>query len=387
MSSILVSDMPAHRMTASPPLLHISDAIGLSRLLCILGIVYVHGWTGLGSDQMAMQAGSAQDVMRWTIVELFGRSAVPLLSIISGWLVAGSVTKRSYGAFVGGKARAILVPMLAWNLIVGALVVGAGSLHIIAAPLMGDMRWVLDNLLSLTRAGDINVQMAFLRDLFLCMLAAPLLVRLRTNWLLLVAAAAGVWMIGAWMVPLLLRPSILMFFTLGIVIRRHELAARLGGIAWWKALLPFLLIAPVKVAMSIWGEGSASYHTHLLATVDLAMRGAAALLVWRAAIGLAQTNAGRGLLKFEAYAFFLFCSHLLFMWFAGPAIGDLAGPMGSRWWPVYFLLQPLLALAFAVGLAEAIKAVSPDAAERLSGGRLKVRQATSPAARPLAHAH
>ena len=393
MSRLLASDMPARRMAAPPPpSLPLSDAIGLSRLICILGIVYVHGWTGLGGDQMAIQAGSPQDVMRWTIVELFGRSAVPLLSIISGWLVAHSVTKRSYRTFVGGKARAILMPMLLWNLIVGALVVGASTLHIIRAPLLGDARWVIDNLFNLTRAGDINVQMAFLRDLFLCMLAAPLLVKLTTRVLAVVGVVAGVWMIGAWTIPLLLRPSILLFFVLGMLIRRHELASRLGAIAWWQAALPFLLIAPVKVLMSIWGHGSSEYHTHLLAAVDLTMRGTAALLVWRAAIGLAQTRPGHHMLKLEAYAFFLFCSHLLFMWFAGPAIGNLTGPMGSRWWPIYFLLQPLLALGFAVALAEAIKALSPAAAKLLSGGRLDGRrrrdaQTASPAARPLAHAH
>jgi len=365
----------------------VSDAIGISRVLCILGIVYVHGWTGLGGDQMALLAGSPQDVMRWTLVELFGRSAVPLLSVISGWLVARSVTKRGYGSFVGGKARAILAPMLLWNLIAGVLVVGASSLHIIRAPLLGDARWVIDNMLNLTRAGDINVQMAFLRDLFLCMLAAPLLVRLDSRWLIAVGAGAAIWMIGAWTISILLRPSILLFFVMGMLVRRHDIAEKLGLIGLWKALLPFALIAPIKVLMSIWGNGSADYHTHLLAAVDLAMRAAAALLVWRVAMALARKAAGRSLLHLEPYAFFLFCSHLIFTWFFGPMVGDLTGPMGSRWWPVWFLLQPVAAFAFAIGLAEAVKALSPFAAELLSGGRLKRRQAASPAARPLAHAH
>ncbi|WP_246152636.1 acyltransferase family protein [Sphingomonas montanisoli] len=370
------------------PMPAVSDAIGLSRLICILGVVYVHAWTGLGGDKMTALAGSGQDVLRWSLVELFGRSAVPLLSIISGWLVAGSVTKRSYRVFVGGKTRAILLPMLLWNAIAIVLVVGAGALRIVPAPLLGDLRWVLDNMLELTRAGDINVQMGFLRDLFLCMLIAPVIARWPTSALASVAVLSGIYMISEYNAPILLRPSILMFFTLGIIARRHGWAERLAILPWWQAALPFAILVVPKTLLSIWGHGSADYHRFLLASTDLALRAAAALLVWRCAIALAQTAAGRRALVLERYAFFLFCSHLIFMWLIGPAIGDLTGPMGSRWWPAYFILQPLLALGFAIGLAQAIVAVSPKVAETLSGGRIGGRrQATSPAARPLAQAH
>src|SRR3546814_10754916 len=50
-------------------------------------------------------------------MELLGRSAVPLLGMISGWLVAGSASHRTYGALIGGKTRTILLPMLLWNLL------------------------------------------------------------------------------------------------------------------------------------------------------------------------------------------------------------------------------------------------------------------------------
>ena len=383
---MLPPDAPARRVPPPQPS-PVSGAIGIARLLCILGVVYVHAWTGIGGDQMAAQAGSAQDVLRWTFVEFFGRSAVPLLSIVSGWLVAGSLARRAGRDFLRGKTRAILLPMLLWNLIALVVVVGAGRLGLVQAPLLGDARWLVDNILNLTRAGDINVQMAFLRDLFLCMLAAPLLVRWRTGWLLALVAVTAIWMIGAWFVPILLRPSILMFFTIGLLVRRYDLAERLGGLASWKVILPVLLILPAKIALSVWGKGAADYHTHLLASVDLALRAAASLMVWRAAMALAERPAGQRLIAMERYAFFLFCSHLLFMWLLAPAIGRVTGPMGGDAWPVFFLLQPLLALGFAILLAKAIEALSPRAAELLSGGRLGRRQAASPAARPLAQAH
>lgn len=386
MSRMLPPDAPVRRM-AQPPLPPVSQAIALSRLICILGIVYVHAWTGLGGDQMAAQMGSAQDILRWTVVELFGRSAVPLLSVVSGWLVAGSLAHRGAKTFLGGKVRAVLAPMVLWNAIAMLLVVSAATVGWVRAPLLGDAAWIGDNLFNLTRAGDINVQTAFLRDLFVCMLAAPLLMRLQTRWLLLVGAVAAVWWISLFKFPLLLRPSILLFFVGGILARRHGLAERLATVPPWQAVLPFLLIVPVKIWLSIQNGGLADFHLHITAAVDMLTRGAAALLVWRAAIALAGRPSAGWLLGLERYAFFLFCCHMLLMWLIAPKIGLVTGTMGSPLWPAFFLLQPLLALGFAILLAQAVEAVSPKAAEMLSGGRLGRDHAASPAARPLAQAH
>ena len=386
MSRILPPEAPVRRM-AQPPLPPTSQAIGLARLICILGIVYVHAWTGVGGDVMAAQAGSAQDVLRWTVVELFGRSAVPLLSIVSGWLVAASLAKRGPRGFVAGKVRSVLLPMLLWNAIAIVAVTGAGVMGMPNVPLLGGFDWIADNLFNLNRAGDINVQTAFLRDLFLCMLAAPMLVRLRTPWLVALIAAAAVWAVGGWMLYLLLRPSILLFFAAGLLLRRHALAERIGLLPFWLTVLPFGIVLPFKIGLSILGEGGVGQPAGLVNGVDLLLRGSAALLVWRSAMAMARGGVGARLLAFERYAFFLFCSHLLFMWLVAPLIGGLSGAMGSPYWPLFFLAQPLFALGFAIMLAQGIEALSPAAAALLSGGRLGKAQTASPAALPLAQAH
>jgi hypothetical protein len=136
-------------------------------------------------------------------------------------------------------------------------------------------------------------------------------------------------------------------------------------------LLPYLSIIPVKTGLSIRLEAGAGDPVALIAAVDLAMRASAALLVWRGAMALAWRPLGSRLLPFERYAFFLFCSHLLFMWLVAPLIGRLTGPFGSPAWPLFFLAMPLLALGFAIALASAIDRVSPRAAALLSGGRLR----------------
>jgi len=386
MSHILPPDAPVRRM-AVPPLLPVSQAIGIARLLCILGIVYVHGWTGLSGDAMAAQVGSAQDVLRWTMMELVGRGAVPLLSIVSGWLVARSMARRGASGLIAAKARTVLLPMLLWNGLAMLLVVGAGWLGVPDMPSLGGPAWLADNLLNLTRGGDINVQTAFLRDLFLCMLAAPILVRQRAGGLWLLIGATAVWTIAGWQLYLLLRPSILLFFVAGILASRHGMAERLSTLRPWRAALPFFTILPLKIWLSIRSEANPGFHPELLNGVDLLMRASAALLAWRMAMAIARHRAAPSLLGLERYGFLLFCSHLLFTWLVAPAIGALTGPMGSPGWPLYFLVQPLLALGFAMLLASGIEAFSPRAASLLSGGRLGAAQTASPAALPLAQAH
>lgn len=373
--------------TQKEPGLPLSQAIGVARLICILGIVYVHAWTGIGGEQMSRLAESAQGITRWSVVELFGRASVPLLTMISGWLVAASIGRRGTPSFVAGKARAVLAPMLLWNAIGIVVVMSASRAGWVVGPVRGDFMFFANNLLSVTRGADINVQMTFLRDLFLCMLAAPLLVRLSSRWLILLIAATTLWVIVGWQLYLLLRPSILIFFIAGLLARRHHLAEAAARLAPWQAALPFLLIGPLKIALSVAMDGRGGLDLHVLAAVDLVTRAAVALLVWRLAIGLARRPLGEQLLGLERYAFFLFCSHLLFMWLVAPQLGQITGSMGHPAWLGLFLVMPPLALVFAIVLAKAVETLSPTAADLLSGGRLGRDQIASPAARPLAQAH
>ena len=102
-----------------------SDAIAIARVICILGVVYVHAWTGLNGEALAQLRGSGQDNLRWALMEIFGRSAVPLLGLISGWLVAGSGRARDWRSHLARKARTIALPMILWNSLAILFVSGA----------------------------------------------------------------------------------------------------------------------------------------------------------------------------------------------------------------------------------------------------------------------
>ena len=43
------------------------EAIQIARVLCILGIVYVHAWTGLTGEQLAAIDQTPQGILRWPL--------------------------------------------------------------------------------------------------------------------------------------------------------------------------------------------------------------------------------------------------------------------------------------------------------------------------------
>jgi fucose 4-O-acetylase-like acetyltransferase len=349
-----------------------SDAIRISRILGILGIIYVHAWTGRTWDELNALAGTPQIAFRWVLIDLLGRSAVPLLSIISGWLVAPSVRRRSYSGFVKDKAATLLAPMLAWNLIAMTLVCGAAQMGWLHAPKAVSLGWTLNELFCLTGPNDVNVQIAFLRDIFVIMLTAPLLVRLPTWALGLVAVGAAVWCIGGWNLVVLLRPQILLFFIVGVMARRYDWATAVGRWRWLAAAAPFCLVGPVVVALSIWGQAWSDVHPAITAAFDLGLRLAAAILFWRIATALAPRPAGRALRALAPLAFLMFCAHMTMIWFGGPWLGQFTGPLGAPAYPALLLVQPLLVLAATAVLREALLALSPGLTAFFSGGQARV---------------
>jgi hypothetical protein len=367
----LKPDIHAHRqITSQDPNERLSRTIGIARVTCILGIIYVHAWTGLAGGDLIKLNDTPQGLLRWALIELLGRSSVPLLSVISGWLAGASLARRGWRAFLSGKARTILAPMILWNMLAIVLVSGAAWAGWIRAPMPTTLWWTIDELLCLVTPDDINVQMPFLRDLFLCMVAVPLLVRLPGRALGAVAATALIWAISPITFPLLQRPAILLFFVIGMLLRRRDLAAWLAS----RPIVPVAAAYAAVAALQIWletvGIDAGIDGPVLLALIDLGMRFTTALLFWSIAWRLAGSGAADRLLRLEPYAFLMFCAHLIMIWLAGPLIGRVTGPIGSPLYPLFLLSQPLLVLGATIVLGKLLMHVAPSATALLSGGRL-----------------
>ncbi|QUD86834.1 acyltransferase family protein [Phenylobacterium montanum] len=350
-----------------------SDAVTIARVICILGVVYVHAWTGLTGPELAAVGSSGQGMLRWTLAELLGRAAVPLLSMISGWLAAGSLARRPWPAFLRGKARTVLAPMVLWNALAILLVGGAASLGLIAAPRPTGWAWTLNELFCLTKPDDIDVQMPFLRDLTVCLALAPVLARLETRLLAAVAVFVLAWSVWDVQTLLLLRPSILLFFVLGLLARRSGAPRWVAGrsLVWLGA--PYLALAGASIWLQTGGQAFAAAWPPAAEALGLAMRFSAALFFWALAWRLAASRVAEPLLRLEPFIFLLFCAHMIVIWLAGPQVGRLTGPLGAPLYPLFLLAQPVLVLGAVVALGRGLRRLTPGAAELLSGGRLRRR--------------
>ena len=348
----------------------LSTAIAIARLIGIMGVVYVHAWTGRTAEELAAVAFTSQAVLRTALGELLGRSAVPLLGMISGWLVVSTATRQPYAPFIAGKARTILLPMLLWNAIAILLVGAAATFGTLKAPAPTSLGWTLNELVPLVHANNVNVQMPFLRDLFVCMMIAPLLVRASSAGLAAVALVVVVWSVSAVHIPVLLRPQILLFFTAGIAARRFGVAERVAGWPVAVCALPFVVLIAPRLWTALLGNAVFDAHPHVMTAFDLVFRLASAVLFWRLAWALAGSGVADRLRTVERYGFLAFCDHLVLLWLFGPLIGLATGALGAGLYPAYLLVQPLLVLGVTIVLGRGLMAVSPAVARVLSGGRL-----------------
>src|SRR3546814_19631188 len=79
---------------------------------------------------------------------------------------AHPITYRTYGAFIGGKTRTILLPMLLWNLLALLIISGGAYAEFLKAPIPVSFQEAFKQLLCLTAPNETNVKMAFWRDMF-----------------------------------------------------------------------------------------------------------------------------------------------------------------------------------------------------------------------------
>ena len=360
---------PAPSVNKPPVVGRLSDSIAVARVLCILGIVYVHAWTGRPDWWLVQTIQSEQNVFRWTVMELFGRSAVPLLGMVSGWLLAGSSRLSPYRPFLTHKAKTILLPMIVWNAISITLVSGAAALGLLRAPIPHDLWWLVDELFCLVTMNDINVQTAFLRDLFVCMALAPLVLRLPRAGFIALLAAVTLWAVTEWSFPLILRPQIPLFFLLGIAARRAGAAERVTKLPMAPVLAGAAALVSVKIWLSVWARDLLGVHDPGFVMLDIATRLAVSLAMWRISWALAASPAL--LRRMEPYAFLMFCTHLILIWLATPLFEAFPGPLGSPGYPVLFALHPVLAMGLTIVIGRWLLRFAPSAATLLSGGRLK----------------
>jgi succinoglycan biosynthesis protein ExoH len=329
----------------------ISDRIDMLRFLMIFGVVILHvpKYVALGD------MGDAWfDHVKALFQHALFRATVPVLTMISGYLLFSSTLDRQPLKLWKKKWRSLVMPFIVFNLVVlaaGYFLQSRFGLNISYNLLNADGATWMDAIFGLTTS-PINYPLNFLRDMIVLMLLAPALgMLLRTMpviGLFAVAvcfymnfdgflilrdtmpiqfyvgglAATQKWNVAAW--DKYAKGLLALFFLLCVLIVKFKVINR----------TPFVLVAPI--------------------------------LIWPAASLLLKTRLGLWAIAHSKYSFFIFIAHapvLMLSWYVYGKLTDVI-PYEVYWLLTPFFVMSMLVMAYDVGMR-----VAPGAFAAMIGSR------------------
>lgn len=331
----------------SPVSASMSDRIRIARTLCIFFMTFVHVQPGIAGNVYDRDAGLF-DLLYFALTRLAGLSSVSLLSVVSGYFIVSSLMKAGTGKLVLSKLRTLVVPLVAWNALMLALLAAYGLLSGKWHDMPAFTRLGLaDAFLALTQ-WPLVVPLWFLRDLFVCCLLAPLLhVGLRRFPVVVILALVAFTLFGEGLL-ILQRPQLLLFFALGMWLRLGSLNEK--AIDRLALVLSIGLVAMVAVFLTIRIERIllAEMDQTLRLTLDTLLRITMAAGFWMLTEFIRRSAAAPLFLRLEPYSFFLFCSHAILFNFGGILFRRVFGNYGSDLFFITFFTLPVLAVIAAV---------------------------------------
>lgn len=356
----------------------VSDTIRLARILCILLLVYAHAQPhqpGLPESLL-----SPMGVVHY-LRQLLGHASVPLLSLISGYLLARTLSARPYMQELGNKWLSLIVPLVLWNLIYIAKVYLESGLETVPAV----HEW--PNAVLAISTPPAMMPLYFLRDAFVCFLISPALLTLARK---LPGTAVAFLLLNALLNIdnlLFINSAIPLFYFVGCVLQVRKVPIPTRVLPWqpvWAAGLAMVLLSLAAFHMpSAPGVSEPSSVGH--AAVDIALRAAGCVVFWSVATRLLHSRAGRFILPFEPIAFFIFCAHGMAAGLSWMAIDHLGYADVAPVFLSYFVLSPLLALAACVLAVWFIRRVTPGGLSLLMGGRIPNHQQMESMIKPFSH--
>lgn len=314
-----------------------------------------------------------------------GRASVAALSLISGFLLAGTFDRHGVLRIARDRARVLLVPMMVWNLIgVAAILAGTRLGLALAEATPQDLLTPLGLLDGVTGlAGPtVNLSLFFLRDLFASsVLLALLWPLLRRHLGLGLAVVLALTVFDATQ-PVIFRPAILLFMLAGCALRAWGFG--IGDLATRRLAVPGLL---ATLAVFVLCQMSPGHDPWLAALQNLAKRALLVFAVVALALAIGRNRRLQAFFdRLEPVAFLSYLGHVLLakaLWIAFAAAGvTLRGPS----YLLYFVGAPVLVFALALAvrpLVEALPAPLPLLLKGKAPEAAKRPAAAAPAPGPL----
>ena len=372
----------ALRQVTAVPSSHLSRTIELSRIALIVGLVFLHYGRYPNFNANPFEGMSVGEFEVATFVNsfflFFFFSAVPLLSLISGWLFFSFLDESSADpatslfSRVRSRFSSLYLPLITWNF----LYLGALFALYMAFPNHGlletlnidfdtaDLAQYLNAVFAIDRS-PLAFQFWFVRDLFVAILLSPVL------WVLIkrapyVAAAVffTVWLVN-YDTRIFLRPDVPFFFFMGGLIRASRADVGVGARATIILSSIYVLLVTARALAPYLIDESA-----LLGAYTRLMRVIGALACWGIFLRIASTELGISLSRWGPFAFFLFAAHFplmaevkLLLWKLLPAVNDF-------WMVAHFLVSVVLTVILCLGIAVLLARYVPGVFALLNGGRV-----------------
>ena len=371
-------------MNSNPSSQELKDRISTARMLCVLGMIFVHVPDGqVGTPIYAFNAGNLGFFLEGLLVEGPGRASSALLSVISGYLAAFALLRVDGAIFslYSRRFRSIVLPMIFWGTVTYLVYLLAAQ----ARPtFVSEAETLLDKLNIIFFITQMPVgatmHLGFLRDLFVCILLAPILLPAvqRMPWVLLSLLGMFYLFEHDQSAVIILRPLVLFAFTIGLT-----LAVRNVQINRWDKYCPVFIVLAFLTTASIMlvNGGAAATLVDFFARSGLSFKESVlypigrlcgSLAIWTFIPVIMGGVFQQWVTRNSPYLFATFCSHYLMLtilFYVGwmPILGD----RDSAVFIVWFLGAPLLSMGIAIALVQAALKVSPPLATLLTGGRVK----------------
>lgn len=288
-----------------------SDAAHCARVLCILFMSYVH-------LHFFNLPGADFPLTEIIIVDTFGRSSVPLLSVLSGYFMVNFFSKRPYTTAALSRGRSLIVPMLIWNLI--------------ACLLLGFTYPIWNALFAITDSSKL-IYLTFLRDLFIMSLLTPVLVVCAKKAPPIFIAAVLAYYVLGWSNIVILRPQIAFFFSLGIFFAIYP-----QPLPRWSGIIAIVGVAAAIAFQIVRPDYLSKFYFD-----NLYLRPVTAFGFWVVSLWIAQTWPRFG--RFDQTAFAFFVMHGIAFHIVGSIYSKIASMHTVPVYYVVWLLTPPLVYA------------------------------------------
>lgn len=325
----------------------LAERVELTRICMIIGLVYLHCPPYVPIGEIGP---GVFDFPKGLVQNGLFRATVPVLTVISGYLYFRRFSPGTYPDTLRKKVTTLLVPMVLWNLLL--FVDYEFFKRAFPAIKLGhDIVW-WNALFSLTEQ-PINYPTWFLRDLFvLAVLGIVFDQLLRRAPLIGLALVAAVFILNL-DGPLLMNGSMAVNFYIGGWIARSGVNVFALDRFWLPGLVAWVGASALWVWLGI----------ENLTLLHLTMP----YCVWAVIAALSRTRLAAPLLRLAPFSFAVFLLHaplLAGLW----AVYKALDPAGA-FYPLFWLLGPVLVVAGAVIGRMLIVAVSPPLAGLLFGNR------------------